>query len=418
MRNVSAAEVKSAVEVWMRMESFGVKADEVTFNILYDLAVRAGRFALAGTIEREIRQRALPLNRYFRTSVIYGAGLQRDGEGVRRAFKDLVDAGEIVDTSVMNCVILSLLRAGEAGAANSVFLRMKALHEAKFGTSAPFDWRMGKALGIRLDAEAKRLRKEEGAHEKSFFGGKFATRAKMEEVQRTAPIAPDARTYRILIGFAVECGELKKAKSLVSEMEEKGLHVHGSVYVGLLRGFSKFGGFIGGEWNSRALEEVWQDTLRSNLQYSRQSQNDIADDGDGVVDLTGGDGEQEEDAPTPPPPPPPIPETSRPTYFTRSLALAAVNAFYKCMGRERMLEVWAVAERRWIEQQDYGAGSVSEEELAWVRMVVEKLRAPGELEVGMDEEERKGNEGVVDDDERGSVEYIPFPSPLPEHQAQ
>lgn len=359
LRKVSAAEVKSAVEVWMRMEENGVGATETTFNVLYDLAVRAGRFALAGTIEGELRARGLPLNRFFRTSVIYHAGLRRDGEGVRRAFRELVDAGEIVDTAVMNCVILSLLRAGEAGAAGSVFLRMKTLHEAKFGTEAPKDWREGKQLGIQLDEEARRLRREEGDHERSFFGGKFAMGERREDVQRASPIAPDARTYRILIGWTLECGELGRARALVAEMKERNLRVYGSVYVGLLRGFGKFGGFIGGEWHARALEEVWAEVLESTMST-------VSDDGtaEGGVDRTE-DGDVE---------PPPIPETSRPTYFTPSLALAAIHAFYKCTGRPRMLEIWQEIEPRWVEQ------GVSEEELEGVRRIVDGLRSPGEGE--------------------------------------
>lgn len=347
LRNVSSAEVKSAVEVWMRMEDKGVAATEVTFNILYDLAVRAGRFALAGTIETELKARGLPLNRFFRTSVIYHAGLRRDGEAVRRSFRELVDAGEIVDTGVMNCVILSLLRAGEAGAASSVFFRMKALHEAKFGIETPGNWRDDKALGIRLDAEAKRLKKEEALHEESFFGAKFAGLSRREQVQRASPIAPDARTYRILIAWAVEVGELGRARSLLAEMKERGLKVYGGVYVGMLRGFQKHGGFVGVEWTARQLEEVWSETLMSSAhEGSTEADNKPAA--------------------------PPVPETSRPTYFTSSLALAAIHAFYKCMGRPRMLDVWAEIEERWILQ------GVSEEDLEGVRRIVDGLKSPGE----------------------------------------
>lgn len=353
----------------MRMEERGVAASEVTFNILYDLAVRAGRFALAGTIEGELKTRGLPLNRYFRTSVIYHAGLRRDGEGVRRAFRELVDAGEIVDTGVMNCVILSLLRAGEAGAAGSVFLRMKKLHEEKFGGDQIRDWREMKSLGIHLDKEARRLRDEEGVHERSFFGGTFSSRGKREVVQRAAPIEPDARTYRILIGWAVECGELGKARELVEEMRGRGCVVYGSVWVGLLRGFGKFGGFVGGEWNSRELEAVWKEVL------------DSLDDAPAPSPADGGEEDDDDGSP-------PIPETSRPTYFTRGLALAAVHAFYKCMGRARMLEVWGVIQEKWIAQ------GVSEEELESVRRVVNGLRSMDEE--GYQDEERKEDHREID----------------------
>lgn len=114
VKHTSKEEVKAAVETWMRMDTAGHQPDNVTFNILFDVAARAGRFALADTIAAELEARELPLNRYFRTSVIHYAGIRGSGDGVRKAFKDLVNAGEIVDTAVMNCVILSLVRSGEA----------------------------------------------------------------------------------------------------------------------------------------------------------------------------------------------------------------------------------------------------------------------------------------------------------------
>jgi pentatricopeptide repeat protein len=158
IRRTSTDEVKAAVEAWMRMEKAGFEPTNVTFNILFDVAIRAGRYGLADTIFQELVTRKMSLNRFFRTSVIFYAGLQKNGDSVRNAFRDLVNGGEIVDTAVMNCVMLSLIRAGEGAAAENVFARMKELQEQKFGIAGPKSWQAQKELGRFLDHTARSLR--------------------------------------------------------------------------------------------------------------------------------------------------------------------------------------------------------------------------------------------------------------------
>ncbi|KAK5182169.1 hypothetical protein LTR16_010282, partial [Cryomyces antarcticus] len=126
---VTAAEVENALHIWKEMEhQAGVQGTNVTFNILFDIATKAGKYVLAEMIMKEMQKRNLKYNRYFRFGLIYYYGLRADGDGVRRAYKDFVEAGEIVDTAVMNCVMVSLIRAGEPTAAEEVFLRMKRLN--------------------------------------------------------------------------------------------------------------------------------------------------------------------------------------------------------------------------------------------------------------------------------------------------
>ena len=263
MRHVTADEVKAAIETWMRMEEQGHSADHVTLNVLFDVAVKAGRFALADTIYKEIKVRNMPLDRYFRGSLIYYAGMKRDGDDVRRAFREFVTAGEIVDTTVMNAVILSLLRSGEAAAAEHVFLKMKRLTEQKFKVKPPVDWQDRKELRAELNEAAQRLRAEKELHESSFFGAPFSSEERREQVQSLSPIAPDSHTYTILLQYhANTSGDVERVWQLLQEMSEQGLRPHTAAYLHMLKGFRLHGGYAFSGWNHRRLEELWRVILK------------------------------------------------------------------------------------------------------------------------------------------------------------
>lgn len=382
LRNTTSNEVKLAVETWMRMENAGHQADSVTFNILFGVAVRAGRYALADTIYAELISRNLPINRYFRASMIYYAGVKRDGDGVRQAFRDLVNAGDIVDTAVMNCVILSLIRSGEPAAAENVFLRMKALQEQKFGVASLKDWRTKRQLARVLDRTGDKLRQEKEQHEASFFGAVFSADERREEVQKATPIAPDASTYALLIKHhAYTSGNLEKIRELLAEMKENEHHVHGSIYVHILRGFWTHGGYAFSAWNRRSLEDFWIEIVRASLppipdpDIPHPPEDTVpADDEADKSDIPGAmmydqqqnkavQGQEDvarqaiEDAEPN--------ELERPTYFAKGLALAAVHAFYKCTGSKRMLEVWDEIQARW--------NDATQEERERVQAAVDRL---------------------------------------------
>ena len=352
LRGVTSREVKSAVETWMQMEDVGVQATHVTFNILFDVAVRADRFALADMIFDELKLRDMPLNRYFRTGLIYYAGRRRDGDGVRQAFRDMVAAGEIVDTAVMNCVILSLVQAGEAAAAENVFLKMKVLHEQKFSTIGPGTWQGQRELGALLDKTAIQLRKERQQHLATFFGSAVSTDDRRESVQKASPIAPNAVTYRILIRYhTYTSADIDRIRQLIDEMQERGFHVHGSVYVHLFRGFSAHGGYAFSPWSLNGLEDLWDDFVSASTATSpsRAATRDHIHDLQSVADVksdtmidappttTALDDADDEV----------ISETERLPYYTPQLAIAIVEAFYKCAGRRRMRAVWNEIQDRW-----------------------------------------------------------------------
>jgi pentatricopeptide repeat protein len=360
VRHGTDTEVKDAIELWLKMEESGVKANNVTFNILFYVAVRASRFALADTIYNELVSRNMELDRYFRASMIYYAGSKGDGDAVRKAFNDMVNAGEIIDTAVMNCVVLSLIRAGEPEAADHVFRKMKALHESKFGALYPDDWRDQRKLAKVLNQTGQRLRAERKDHEKSFFGAQFSSDDKREQIQEATPIAPDARTYRLLLRYNTRVsGDLDRVRELLEENNARGFHIHGSVYLSIFSAFIIHGGYVHSAWKPSVLEAYWREFLEASSapnagQWLSSGEDTIQmpefhapppqDEAeafagpDGLMDM------EEEDLG-----PDLVAEEDKAPYFTLGLAVTVLRAFHKCTGMQRTLEVWNEIATRWKE---------------------------------------------------------------------
>lgn len=353
-------EVKDAIELWLKMEETGVKANHVTFNILFYVAIKAGRFALADTIYNEIVSRNMELDRYFRVSMVYYAGSRGDGDAVRKAFNDMVNAGEIIDTSVMNCVALSLIRAGEPEAADHVFRKMKALHESKFGSQSPEGWRERRKLAKLLNSTGQRLRAERKEHEKSFFGGQYSSDDKREQIQEATPIAPDTRTYRILLRYNTRVsGDLDRVRELLEEKNERGFHIHGSVYLNIFSAFIIHGGYVHSAWKPSVLESYWRDFLEASsapnagqwLSSGRDTIKmpdlDASPSPDNAEAFAGPDGlmamEEDDQGPDS------IAEEDKAPYITLALAVTVLRAFYKCVGMQRTMEVWNEIASRWKE---------------------------------------------------------------------
>ncbi|KAK5162843.1 hypothetical protein LTR04_002942 [Oleoguttula sp. CCFEE 6159] len=295
---VTAAEVENALHIWKEMEhQAGVQGTNVTFNILFDIATKAGKYVLAEMIMKEMQKRNLKYNRYFRFGLIYYYGLRADGDGVRRAYKDFVEAGEIVDTAVMNCVMVSLIRAGEPTAAEEVFLRMKRLNAQRAQAALPpGDWRSARDLGILLDKAARRFRTDAAARQR---------------VQDASPVAPDLHTFRILVAHhALTSANIDRVTDLLAEMCACHIEPSTAVYTHLFRGFALHGGVRYSSWTIHRLESIW-------TAYRRAID-------DGVAGCA----------------------------IDPATAHRIVRAFAKCAGRERTLAVWEEVRRRWMADEE------------------------------------------------------------------
>ncbi|PMD44021.1 hypothetical protein L207DRAFT_508794 [Hyaloscypha variabilis F] len=286
-------EVEAALHMWREMEHVaGVRASDATFNVLFDVACKAGKFTLAEMIYKEMESRGLEFNRYHHVSMIFFYGLQKNGDGARAAYKSLVEAGEIVDTVVLNAMISALFRAHEPTAAENVYERMKKAHSERSGSKL---------------------------QPRNFKDRRFITRilkqwawiAKMhpdrrQEYQSRSIIAPDLHTFRILVNhFAIEAGDLDKTARFLAEMQWFRLPLHGALFSTLLKGFALHGGVRYTHWTEQRLESVWRSLLEAL--------------DDGVEDL----------------------------YVSKWMATWALRAFAKCSGKSRTLIAWDELRGKW-----------------------------------------------------------------------
>ncbi|CAO2658582.1 Nn.00g063050.m01.CDS01 [Neocucurbitaria sp. VM-36] len=316
MGPVSVDDLQSALYIWRDMEHrAGVKGGFVTLNVLFNVAVKAGKYSLAETFLKELQARKLPLHRHFRVSLLYYHGVRQDGNSVRRTYQELVAAGDIVDTVVMNAVIASLIRAGEPSAAEHVFERMKRLHAQKAAPAPGHtffnrNWRHKRLLALHLTHEARRL-SDMKDHEE------------LKKLQDFAPIAPDSRTYALLVRHhATTEGNIDRVNELLREMRYNSVLLEGTIFIVIFHGFNSFGGVRYTSWTPDKLEKIWTQYLKAlNEQIER-------------------------------------------TWLSSMSVIAALKAFSRCTDAERTLKAWEEIRMLW---------QPNEEELENVMRALRKL---------------------------------------------
>ena len=290
---ISAREVEAALHIWKEMEQdASVQGNHVTFNILFDIAAKAGKFVLAEMILKEMKARRLGLNRFAHVGLIYYFGLKGDGDGVRKSYREMVEAGQIIDTVVLNCVIASLIRAGELPAAEQVYQRMLNMHDREIGSSrASTDWKAIRELGRVLDRAARTFKKDSETRNR---------------IQGDQSLTPNVHTYIILVRHHVsETGELHRITTLLNQMQSLGLPIHGRLFLEIFKGFASHGGMRYTSWTGPRLESVW-DSFQHVLNQE-------------VEDV----------------------------YVAKWIAIWTIRAFGKCSGSDRALKVWEELKTRW-----------------------------------------------------------------------
>lgn len=237
-------EMESALRLWREMErDANVMGNDVTFNVLFDVAAKSGNFTLADMIYKEMENRGIEFNRFHHVSLIHYFGLRLDSGGIRAAYKEMVESGEMIDTIVLNCVISGLLRCGEESAAEDTYQQMKNSHQ--LGPDMPQrDYMMNKVVTRVLMMFTK--------------VGKQHPQLK-ESLQTEIQLAPDLHTYKLLIQhYAIRIGSLAKVAQYLDEMKHLKIAVHPTVFLALFKGFYMHGGFLGSDWSEQRLNGVLQ----------------------------------------------------------------------------------------------------------------------------------------------------------------
>ncbi|KAI0467886.1 hypothetical protein F4859DRAFT_228146 [Xylaria cf. heliscus] len=283
-------EAEAALQLWRSMEKeANVKGNEVTFNILFDCASKAGEFNLAEMIYQEMLNRKYTFNRYHHVSLIHFFGLKQDSSGVRAAYREMVEAGEMIDTVVCNGLIASFIRCGEEQSAEWVYKKMKASNK-NIPVIPHRDYTMAKAITKALQMFARVGYKHPSM--RSIF-------------QKSVLLSPDLHTYRILVShYGIQLGDLSKVAQFLEEMKACMVPLHGVIFLALFKSFAAHGG-PRSDWNTERLNSVWEAFL------------DAMD--------TGAEG----------------------LYISTWIAMAALEAHSRCATRDDMMDVYEALRSRW-----------------------------------------------------------------------
>ncbi|ROW06752.1 hypothetical protein VMCG_03965 [Cytospora schulzeri] len=242
-------EAAATLKLWKEMEQeAGIRGNAVTFNILFDVASKAGNFVLSEMLYKEMIKRRLTFNRYHHVSLIHFFGLKMDSDGIRAAYREMVEDGEMIDSTVLNCVIAGFFRCGEEDAAERVYQRMKAAHER--APDMPYRNYMNDRIITKTLMAFAKISKEDSDLRRRF--------------QKVSPIVPDIQTYRILLNhYAIKMSALDKVANYLADMKWFHIPLHGSVFLALFKGFALYGGPSGQAWSPERLESVWKAFARA-----------------------------------------------------------------------------------------------------------------------------------------------------------
>lgn len=260
--------VLGAIGLWRQMEHVaGVESDDVVFNILVDIAAKAGQYTVADRLLGEMNKRGLSFDRCGKVVMIYYYGLRQDVDGLCKAYDDFVNSGEFVDTVTLNCLIVAFLRAGEVKTAEQLYRRMmqaqanvmKKLNPGPDGTGPHWP-----AMSSELNIYRKRTQK---------LGRLLKASAVLSNtlpnhhaaLQNALPMIPDTRTFHILLKFhAHQTGNLQGFMSVLADMENTfAVPPRSMIYLLLFEGFARHGRRKKTWWSAERLQEAWRAYLRA-----------------------------------------------------------------------------------------------------------------------------------------------------------
>ncbi|TKX23034.1 DEAD/DEAH box helicase-like protein 2 [Elsinoe australis] len=244
--------LEKAVEMFQKYEDGFMKGDLVTFNTLGYLALKAKRNGMVRTILETVAERQLQNDRYTYMLKIAYYGKMKNIQGVKKEYKNMIAAGELIDTIALNAVIRALLDAGDIFMAEKTLERMKEIHVTKTQKPyAPEDWIGQRKLGHVLKYSAWQLRHHHDL------------RAEMQDL---TPITPNSHTYRILIEHhAKVTGNLDRMVDLLGEALESNFPIQFGTWRDIFDGFEKHRYIRFSSWtasNLRKLHELFSDEVK------------------------------------------------------------------------------------------------------------------------------------------------------------
>ncbi|KAJ5725744.1 uncharacterized protein N7483_007101 [Penicillium malachiteum] len=246
-----------AIGIWQKMEhQAGIRADDVVFNILFDIAIKANHYTVADRLEEEMQRRGVKFSRSGLVSKIYSCGMRHDLTGIRENFEKFVQQGQLVDTVVLNCLMAAFLRAGDKETAEQLYARMikaqveqnKSRKKSSSGESPPTNHK------ARLSPEFTHYRSKNRE-----IGRLLKMSSRLREslpdchkaLQESLPMTPDSRTFYIWLQQCALTGDLEMFMNVLRDMEQTfEIPPRHLVYMLLFQGFSLHGRHRKRSWDS------------------------------------------------------------------------------------------------------------------------------------------------------------------------
>jgi len=229
--------LEKALKVFNEIENSKIhQADTVTFNTIGDITLRAGKLHLTKSFLNQIKLRHLQEDRYTHLLRIAYHGARGSPQGVKNGYRSMIEAGELIDTIALNCVIKNLLQTGDEETAELALQRMKDLHDEKTKQiETPIEWQGLRKLGYFLKYSAWQLNEHPTLR---------------KQIQDAAPIAPNIATYGLFIKYyARHVGDYVKMVSYLDEMSTRGLFPNSAIFFHI---------FVAFQWHSDALLTDWR----------------------------------------------------------------------------------------------------------------------------------------------------------------
>ncbi|PYH95185.1 hypothetical protein BO71DRAFT_449612 [Aspergillus ellipticus CBS 707.79] len=264
---VRKSSLVQAIGIWQQMEHLGgVKADEVVFATLFDIAIKANQFTVAERLLEEMKNRGIKFGRFGKVSTMYYYGMLGDPVGIQQKFDEFVSSGEIVDTVVMNCLMAAFIRTGEIETAQQLYAQMMEAGAVSRQAIEPgLDPRRRGRFNLVSEMPLYRSNARELGR---VLRGSVALKDTLPEhhhaLQESFRAVPDTRTFHIFLSLHVyTTADIDGFMSILTDMEKTyDVPPRGMIYLLFFSGFARNARRKKG-WSAERLQVAWKSYLRA-----------------------------------------------------------------------------------------------------------------------------------------------------------
>ncbi|KAJ6031241.1 hypothetical protein N7540_001973 [Penicillium herquei] len=245
-----------AIGIWQKMEhQAGIRADDVVFDILFDIAIKANHYTVADRLEEEMQRRGVKFSRSGLVSKIFACGMRHDVKGIRANFEKFINEGQLVDTVVLNCLMAAFLRARDMETAEQLYARMIKAQIQQNNSR----W---SSSGDSLRQETKARLSPEFTHYRSKarkLGRLLKMSSRLQKslpdchraLQESLPMTPDSRTFYIWLQHCAVTGDFDMFMNVLEDMEQTfEIPPRHIIYMLLFQGFGLHGRQRKRRWDS------------------------------------------------------------------------------------------------------------------------------------------------------------------------